>query len=194
MHVMNKAVVGIFVGGLVLVAGLAVFVFLGCSEKWCGFLGSDAEVIVDLEPPRSFKDCVALGNPVMESHPRRWVVGKITFVETVPAETVPDSVVLESLVANGKITSPVTLLGKALGTWFFEASFPVRVLDAEGNVLGTGVAEAKSDWMTTGYVPFTATITFSGATTDTGFLEFVKDNPSGLPEHDASVRMPVRFR
>lgn len=175
-------------------AGLAVVIFLGCSEKWCGYLGTDAEIIVAPEPVRSFEDCVAQGNPVMESYPRRCTSGKITFVETVPVETVPDPVVLESLVANSKITSPVTLLGKALGTWFFEASFPVRVLDAEGKVLGTGIAEAKSDWMTTDYVPFTATITFGGATTVTGFLEFVKDNPSGLPEHDASVRVPVRFK
>ena len=193
MHVMNKSVVGIFVGGLVLVAGLAVFLFMDCSGRWCGFLGNDAEIVVP-SPVGSFEDCVAKGNPVMESYPRRCSDGKSTFLETVPVEPVGDPVVLEGLVANDKIASPVTLTGKALGTWFFEASFPVRIVDAEGTVLGTGIAEAKSDWMTTDYVPFTATITFSGTTTDTGFLEFVKDNPSGLPEHDASVRVPVRFK
>jgi hypothetical protein len=48
--------------------------------------------------------------------------------------------------------------------------------------------------MTIEAVPFTATVSFKTSPTDTGFMVLKKDNPSGLPEHDASVRFPVRFR
>ena len=47
--------------------------------------------------------------------------------------------------------------------------------------------------MTTDFVPFSVTLTFVKPATATGTLVLQKDNPSGLPEHDASVEMPVQF-
>lgn len=105
-----------------------------------------------------------------------------------------DSVTMDFPKSGSIIKSPVTITGKALGIWYFEASFPVEITDANGNVLGQFHAEAQSDWMTIEAVPFTATVTFKNSPTDTGFIVLKKDNPSGLPEHDASVRFPVRFR
>ncbi|MEX2014127.1 MAG: Gmad2 immunoglobulin-like domain-containing protein, partial [Parcubacteria group bacterium] len=87
----------------------------------------------------------------------------------------------------------ITVLGEARGNWYFEASFPVRVLDANGKELGRGIAQAEGEWMTTNFVPFRATVRFSPPTTETGTVVFQKDNPSGLPEHDAEVKVPVRF-
>jgi spore germination protein GerM len=54
-------------------------------------------------------------------------------------------------------------------------------------------AQAQGDWMTTNFVPFSSTLTFSTPTTPTGILVLQKDNPSGLPENDAEIRIPVRF-
>lgn len=147
----------------------------------------------------SFEECVAAGNPVAESYPRRCTAGKITFVEPITQDvpeqnTSKEPVVLEGAVANQKIASPVTLKGEALGTWFFEASFPVRLLDADGKVVASSHAEAKENWMTTDYVQFEVRLTFVPPASNSGFIEFAKDNPSGLPEHDASVRIPVVFR
>jgi hypothetical protein len=93
---------------------------------------------------------------------------------------------------NATVSSPLTVTGEARGTWYFEASFPVRVLDANGNVLAAVPAQAQGDWMTTDFVPFTATLTFN-ATTATGTIVFEKDNPSDLPENAASVIVPVQF-
>ncbi len=95
--------------------------------------------------------------------------------------------------ANSKIQSPLTVTGEARGNWFFEASFPVKVLDEQGNLLGTGIAQAKSDWMTENYVPFEATVEFQDSATEKGTLVLKKDNPSGLPENDNELRIPVRF-
>src|SRR2546426_6946803 len=59
------------------------------------------------------------------------------------------------------VRSPLVVTGEARGTWFFEASFPVKLLDARGNVIGTALAEAKGAWMTPHFVPFEARLTFT---------------------------------
>lgn len=94
---------------------------------------------------------------------------------------------------NEAITSPLSFSGKARGFWFFEASFTVRVFDANGSELGIGIAQAQDEWMTEDFVPFSGTVVFGAPFTPTGKVVFQKDNPSGLPEHDAAIEIPVRF-
>jgi hypothetical protein len=48
--------------------------------------------------------------------------------------------------------------------------------------------------MTEKFVSYKATLEFSAPATDTGTLVLEKDNPSGLPEHDDSLVVPVKFR
>jgi hypothetical protein len=83
--------------------------------------------------------------------------------------------------------------GEARGRWFFEASFPVKLLDGDGAIIAQGIAEAQGDWMTADFVPFMATLTFDPPATSAGTLVLERDNPSGLPENDASVQVPVQF-
>ncbi|HZJ10386.1 MAG TPA: Gmad2 immunoglobulin-like domain-containing protein, partial [Trueperaceae bacterium] len=83
--------------------------------------------------------------------------------------------------ADSKMTSPIELRGQALGSWFFEGSFPYRLQTAEGTVLASGVARAEGDWMTEGFVPFTATIEFDVEAATAVSLILMNDNPSGLP-------------
>lgn len=91
------------------------------------------------------------------------------------------------------ITSPLSLQGEAKGNWYFEASFPVKIVDASGMVLAEVPVQAKGDWMTTNFVPFDQTVAFQNPTTATGFVIFQKDNPSGLPENEDEIKIPVRF-
>ena len=174
---------------LLLLLPLGALALLGVVVVFGRVLGGQ----VKTAPVHTFAECVAQGNPVMESYPRQCRAGNITFVENVMPAIQPDPVVLDTGFAQSVVTSPLTITGKALGTWFFEASFPVSVTDANGVVLGTGVAQAQAEWMTTDYVPFQVVVTFTPSSTQTGYVEFKKDNPSGLPEHDATVRIPVRF-
>jgi hypothetical protein len=95
--------------------------------------------------------------------------------------------------ANEVVSSPLLITGEARGNWFFEASFPIRLYDAEGKELGVAVAQAKSDWMTEDFVPFEAKLAFQAPKTANGTLVFEKDNPSGLPENADELRMPVLF-
>lgn len=121
-----------------------------------------------------------------------------------PVAVVPyaDLIRVTAPVAGSLITSPLTVMGEARGTWYFEASFPVAILDAEhheilnasGDAVAAVPAQAQGEWMTENFVSFLATLDFTPPATDTGFVVFKKDNPSGLPEHDASVEIPVRFR
>jgi len=84
-----------------------------------------------------------------------------------------------------------SVIGQARGNWFFEASFPIDLLDKDGNILVQTYATAEGDWMTTDFVPFRgevkAPIEYIGPAT----LVLKKDNPSDLREHDASISFPI---
>lgn len=100
------------------------------------------------------------------------------------------------------ISSPLVIEGEARGNWFFEASFPVKIIDSNGNDLAVKPATATSDtpngevnWMTTEFVPFTVSLEFNPPKeTNIGFLILKKDNPSGLPENENEIQIPIRFR
>lgn len=100
------------------------------------------------------------------------------------------------------ISSPLVVKGEARGQWYFEASFPVTVVNWDGLIIGEGYAEAQGGWMTTDYVPFIGTIEYTrpdcvdmktAEWCKRGAVILQKDNPSGLPEHDAAVEIPITF-
>ncbi len=99
-------------------------------------------------------------------------------------------VVLSSPSSNATVDQNFTITGKAPGPWYFEASFPIEIRDPNNNIVATGFATAQGEWMTTSDVPFTGTInvpSYTGPAT----LILMRDNPSGLPEHAASVSFPI---
>jgi len=123
-------------------------------------------------------------------------VGVFLYYKEVKSPMPPaaaDSIRIYSLQSNAGIVSPLTVDGEARGNWFFEAVFPVRVLDGDGTVIGAGQARAQSDWMTTDFVPFKAVVEFTQLKFSSGTVVFAKDNPSGLPQNAGEFRVPVRF-
>lgn len=110
-----------------------------------------------------------------------------------PEEPLDNLIRITSPLPNATVQSPLTVTGQARGTWYFEASFPVRVLDGNGKELAVVPAQAQGEWMTEEFVPFRATLTFTAPTTATGTVVFQKDNPSGLPQFEDERRIPVRF-
>jgi Immunoglobulin-like domain of bacterial spore germination len=112
-----------------------------------------------------------------------------------PSTTPPKLVVVDSPTPGALISSPVRVTGRARGSMYFEAEFPVRLLDDHETMIGTGVARAQGEWTTSDYVPFEVSIVFHPPLTDsTGTLVFEKSNPSGQPDHAAEWRVAVRFR
>jgi len=92
-----------------------------------------------------------------------------------------------------KVKSPLAITGQAVGYWFFEAQFPVKIFDADNKQLGQTPAQAQGEWTTDNFVPFSATLTFSTSTTAAGYLVLEKDNPSGLPANANQLIIPVSF-
>ena len=76
-----------------------------------------------------------------------------------------------------KISQNFILKGEARGNWFFEGSFPWRLENESGEILGQGIAKAQSDWMTENWVSFEATLKFDVKGTKNGFLILQKRQP-----------------
>lgn len=103
-------------------------------------------------------------------------------------------IVVDTPTPGAVVNSPLNIKGRARGYWYFEASFPIRLLDADGNLLTIKPAQAEGEWMTEEFVPFSLNLEFEPPKTDTGTLILEKDNPSGLPEYADELRIPIRFR
>jgi hypothetical protein len=143
-----------------------------------------------------FDSCAAV-YPVMETYPEqcRTPDGRTFTKDIGNALEKQDLIKVSSPTPGTKISSPVSISGEARGYWFFEASFPIKVVDDNGNVLGSGIAQAQSDWMTKNFVPFSAQIEFQAPASGTGKGKIIlqKDNPSGLPQNDDQLIIPVNF-
>lgn len=141
----------------------------------------------------SFEECATAGYPVMESYPRQCRTPKgDSFTEDIGNQLeMEDFIKVWSPLPNQAITYNFTIEGKAVGNWFFEATFPIKLV-VDGQTIATINAEAKSDWMTTDFVDFSATLFYPTSTEDRkADLILQRDNPSGLPENDKSLRIPV---
>lgn len=138
--------------------------------------------------------------------PSNKVIAPTTVGEGVPTTT-PDTtpatttnlladLIRPALPASGsQVSSPVTISGEARGTWYFEASFPVEIQDAAGNVIAQGPAKAQGEWMTEDFVPFTITLTYPPQPAGSkGIIVLKKDNPSGDPARDQQTSVSITFK
>ena len=145
----------------------------------------------------SFETCAAAGYPVMESYPRQCrTPDGLTYAEEIAEQTTYTNATADLIVVDTPFPGSVTgkefsVVGKARGTWFFEASFPIELVDGNGTRLAIAVAQAEGEWMTTEFVPFTAVIKAPESYIGPATLILRKDNPSGLPEYDASISFPI---
>lgn len=173
---------------------LIIVIILGLLAVF--FIITNKEKLVPGEV-NNFEECVSAGYPVMESYPRqcRTPSGEL-FTEEIGNELEKtDLIIVDNPRTNQEIESPLTISGQARGYWFFEASFPVLLTDWDGLIIAEGIAQAKGDWMTEDFVPFEVTLEFEKPSyNNKGTLILRKDNPSGLPENDDSLEVPVIFK
>ncbi|MDB5189340.1 MAG: hypothetical protein JWL82_297 [Parcubacteria group bacterium] len=119
-----------------------------------------------------------------------------TPVTTTSPQPVPyqNEIVVVSPTSGQAISSPLTVSGRARGSWYFEASFPILVRNAAGTVIGQGTGAAQGDWMTVDFVPFTGSISYTAQPAGSvGTVVFKNDNPSGDPANDKQVVVPIIF-
>lgn len=113
-------------------------------------------------------------------------VYKISYTNSTENDIVPE------LPYPGAVTGKeFSIIGKARGYWFFEASFPVKVLDKDGNVLFVGPATAIGDWMTEDFVQFKIDVKVPENYIGPATIILQKDNPSDMREKDASISFPI---
>lgn len=145
--------------------------------------------------PTSFNECVASGLPVQESYPRRCLLPSgQSFSEDIGNELEKiDLIVVDSPRPNSNVNKLLTVSGKARGTWFFEASFPISLIDIHNNKIATGVAQAQGDWMTEDFVSFVATISIPESASGQAKLILKKDNPSGDQARADELIVPVNI-
>lgn len=150
-------------------------------------------------PASSFEECIQISDArILETYPRQCVIDSYTFTELTPdpdPNSVPQAVIeLDEPDTDSPLRSPVTVKGYAPGTWFFEASMQITLQNDKGEQLASGIVTAQTDWMTTKMVEFTGKLTFTNPPSGTeGRLIFHKENPSGDPERDEQVSIPVIF-
>ena len=97
---------------------------------------------------------------------------------------------------SAQVSSPLVIKGQARGNWFFEGSFPVILTNWDGLIIAEGFATAQGEWMTTEYVPFTASLTYTlpaDIPYRRGFLILKKDNPSGESKFDNSLELMINL-
>ncbi|MGM0366103.1 MAG: Gmad2 immunoglobulin-like domain-containing protein [Actinomycetota bacterium] len=109
-------------------------------------------------------------------------------------EDMDDKIKVYSPEPNQVITSPLIIEGEARGFWFFEADFPIKLLDDSGEIIAGHYATALGDWMTEDFVPFESELEFEKPQSKTGYLVLERDNPSGLDEHDEELIIPIHFK
>lgn len=165
---------------LIVIAGAILFYF---------------QKLANLKNISSFEECVSAGYSILESYPQQCVTpdGK-KFVENTGNIIEKASLIkVSDLLPNQTVTSPVTIEGMARGFWFFEGSFPINILDGEGNIISQSVAISQKNWMTNDFVPFKAVVEFSVSSLQNGTIIFQKDNPSGLEQNDDQLIIPIKL-
>lgn len=201
-----KTIHNILLGVLcVVIVGVGVYLFMTMDRD------TDSGMVT------TYEECVAAGYLVLDSYPeqcetpdgRRFqrIVEDVEIPEDV-AEHIrskADRIVISEPRPMSVISSPLTFRGEARGMWYFEADFPVVLVDWDGRIIAEGYASALLDpndpnatWMTEEFVPFRGTLEFENPSWDAEFsrrgsLILQRDNPSGLPEHDDALEIPVRF-
>lgn len=93
---------------------------------------------------------------------------------------------------NQEVKSPLKISGKARGIWFFEGSFPIDLVDSNGEIIASSIATSSEGWMTEDFIDFSSTIVFEKPTSTTrALLVLKKDNPSDNPDLDQSIFIPL---
>lgn len=101
-----------------------------------------------------------------------------------------DDIVVDFPAPESILDQSFEITGQARGTWYFEGDFPIDVISENGTTLVSLPGSADGEWMTTEFVPFSALIEV-GDYIGPATIVLRRDNPSGLPEYDASISIPI---
>ena len=101
---------------------------------------------------------------------------------------------LDNIKSGDTVQIGYEMKGQAPGSWYFEGSFPVRVLNIQGEVVSSLVASTSDDWMTENSVSFSVVIDFPLEQESAFVLQFEKSNPSGLDENSDIAKIAISIK
>ena len=167
---------------ILLVAAVVAFLLPRCGKL------AEKPIVINYET------CKLAGGTILETHPPQCQYEGKKYTEDIGNELdLYDLITIANPRPNQKISSPLEIRGAARGSWYFEASFPIKLIDEKGNTIAQTHGEAQGDWMTKDFVPYKATLAFKTNSTK-GTLILMKDNPSGDPKNDKQLKVPVVFK
>ena len=108
-----------------------------------------------------------------------------------------EKIYLENVKDGDVLTVDDVIKGRAPSSWFFEATFPVRIFDQKGDEIAALFVIADGDWMQEGYVPFTLELHSNLIDLDEDGIvvfQFEKDNPSGLDENADFAKITLTLK
>jgi hypothetical protein len=110
---------------------------------------------------------------------------------TAKPEAMLSQLKVETPTPHARLTSPFKVSGQAPGFWYFEAIFPIALVDENGKLLAEAPGQAVDNWMTVQPVRFETEVKFTVTEETRAWLVFTKDNQSGEAVNDGEVRIPV---
>ncbi|MEI8130760.1 MAG: hypothetical protein WCG55_04640 [bacterium] len=96
-----------------------------------------------------------------------------------------------SITPGATITDVATITGEIKGVYFFEGKAQGVLLDENKKILNSFSLDATSNWLTADAVSFTATVDTTSALAGPGYIRLKNDNPSGDPEKDKYIDVPI---
>ena len=102
-----------------------------------------------------------------------------------------DDLVSFSILPGQKVSGVVKITGSIKNNYFFEGNILVNILASDKKLLKAGHGTATTPWMTSGPVSFETSLDFSSLPQGIAYIEIHNDNPSGLPQNDKSILVPV---
>ncbi len=99
-----------------------------------------------------------------------------------------------SIKPGQEVSGKVNINGIIKGAYFFEANADVYIMDANKNILRTTYITGLGDWMTSGPVPFTGVLDFTGLPKGSGFItiQTVKGEDSALIKQQIFIPIVIK--
>lgn len=103
-----------------------------------------------------------------------------------------ETLIKVNIIDNQIVSNPIKIEGEVIGSWFFEGSFPIKLVSTNNEILGNSLATTSKNWMTNDFISFTSELNYTKSTsTNRALLILSKDNPSGNKELDQEIYIPV---
>jgi len=142
----------------------------------------------------TFDECVRKGHGVLASFPRQCIDadGDVHVENIGNALEMQDRIQVASPEPNTIILQPLIIEGVARSDWFKNNSFLVEITDADGTVLGAGIAMQQSELQLDDFRRFSAKVDWRPDETSAtrGFVLLKK---GGGKDEGGILRLPVLF-